>query len=134
MAAARNRVGTRQMRKAGPLALAGFCLLLLLSIVSSHGGGAASACADSDKNSLPDGPAAPALQGNRAPFHLCFAPDGRRLYVTESAETTVAVIDPAAGRVLTRFDAGGQQPAGLTVSGDGRLLAVANSGSDSVVV
>jgi YVTN family beta-propeller protein len=80
------------------------------------------------------GPAAPALDGNRAPFRMRFAPDGKRLYVTESESGTVAVIDPAAGRVLDHLSTGGEQPAGLELAPGGELLAVANSYGDSVTL
>src|SRR5688572_23346158 len=104
MAAARIRAGTRDRRRAGAVALAGLCVLpLLLFIVSTHGGGAASAAPQNSGFSLPEGPAALALTGNRAPFRLCFAPDGSRVYVAESRESTVAVVDPASGRVLQRL-------------------------------
>lgn len=71
--------------------------------------------------------ARPALEGNRKPHQLAFSPDGSRLYVTEEAEDTIAVVDPAVRRVVGRFPSGGERPAGLAVSPDGRELAVANS-------
>lgn len=76
----------------------------------------------------------PATEGNRAPLQLRFSPDGKRLFVLESAEGTVAVLDPALPRVVARWKTGGERPTGMNVSADGRLLAVANSGSDTAVL
>lgn len=76
----------------------------------------------------------PALSGNRAPFELVFAPDGRRVYATEMAEGTVAVIDAATGAVQAHWSTGGERPAGLALSPDGSTLLVANSYSGSVAV
>jgi YVTN family beta-propeller protein len=74
----------------------------------------------------------PALSGNRAPYEIVFAPDGKRAYVSEWSEASVAVIDPAAGRVLRRLPTGGREPTGLALTPDGRTLLVTNSGDGSV--
>ncbi|MFN3649663.1 MAG: beta-propeller fold lactonase family protein [Armatimonadota bacterium] len=78
--------------------------------------------------------AAPAVQGNRAPYDLVFSPDGSRVYVTESAEGTVAVIDARERRVLSRFPTGGEMPRGLALTPDGSEVVVANSYSGTVSV
>lgn len=79
-------------------------------------------------------PPAPALTGNRAPYRVALSPDGRRAYVTEWAEGTVAVIDADAGRVVERLRTGGREPTGLALSPDGQTLIVTNSGSASVAL
>lgn len=76
--------------------------------------------------------ARPAIDGNRAPYDLVFSPDGRRAYVSEMAEGTVAVIDTSTHRVVNRFNTGGEEPTGLTLTPDGRSLLVTNSFSGSV--
>src|SRR5690606_15702324 len=78
--------------------------------------------------------AAPAVDGNRAPYDLVFSPDGKLAYVTEMAEGSVAVIDAAAGQVVRRFSTGGRRPAGIALTPDGRLLIVGNSYSASVAL
>ena len=55
---------------------------------------------------------------------------GNRLYVANAGDGTVTVVDPADPPPITV----GPQPSGLAVSPDGRLLYVADSGSDDVMV
>ncbi len=76
--------------------------------------------------------ARPAIGGNRAPYDLVFAPDGRRAYVTEKAEGTIAVIDISSHTVIDRFKTGGKEPTGLSLTPDGRSLLVTNSFSGSI--
>lgn len=79
-------------------------------------------------------PPAPALAGNRAPYHLVFSSDGRRAYVTEWAEGSVVVIDALAGRVVAHRATGGRAPTGLAITSDGSTLVVTNSGDGSVAL
>src|SRR5262245_48074030 len=56
------------------------------------------------------------------------APAGPRLYVSDETGGAVIVVDPAGGQVLERIEVG-KRPRGLRVSGDGKQLYVALSGS-----
>ena len=56
------------------------------------------------------------------------APPGPRLYVSDESGGNLIVIDPTAGKVLTRI-AVGKRPRGLRLSADGTQLFVALSGS-----
>ena len=64
---------------------------------------------------------------------LALSPDGRELYVANTAADTVAVVDTAGRRVVAEI-AVGLQPASLAVRPDGLQLVVANHLSDSVAV
>jgi serine/threonine protein kinase, bacterial len=55
---------------------------------------------------------------------------GNRLYVANAGDGTVTVVDPADPPPITV----GAQPSGLATSPDGRLLYVADSGSDDVML
>lgn len=79
-------------------------------------------------------PAGPAVAGNRAPYDLVFSPDGRRAYVSEMAEGSVAVVDVRERRVLDHWNTGGDRPTGIAISSDGLTLLAANSYSGSVAV
>ncbi|MGV3719619.1 MAG: beta-propeller fold lactonase family protein [Actinomycetota bacterium] len=79
-------------------------------------------------------PTGPAVDGNRAPHSIVLSADGRRAYVTEMAEATVAVVDVRARRVLDHWPTGGDRPTGIALSSDGRTLVVANSYSGDVSV
>jgi len=63
----------------------------------------------------------------RFPGGVAFA---NRLYVANAGDGTVTVVDPAAPPPITV----GAQPSGLATSPDGRLLYVADSGSDDVML
>lgn len=79
--------------------------------------------------------AGPAVEtGNRAPSKIVFARDGKKAFVTESAEGTVAVIRTDTFEVEARLPTGGKRPIGLALSPDGRTLAVCNSYSGSVAL
>jgi YVTN family beta-propeller protein len=78
--------------------------------------------------------AQPALEGNRGPYDVVFSRDGARAYVTEVAEGTVAEIDARSYQVLRRLPTGGEQPAGLALTPDGKTLVVANSFSGTVAL
>jgi YVTN family beta-propeller protein len=72
----------------------------------------------------------PKARGRRFPAGLALSPDGTRLYVAENLSDTLAVIDPANGRVLQRLPAG-NLPYGVAVAPDGTLW-VSAWGGDSV--
>lgn len=78
--------------------------------------------------------AKPALGGNRAPYDLVFSTDGKRAYVTESAEGAVAVIDVPRMAVIQRIPTGGEEPTNLALTPDGKTLLVSNSFSGSVAL
>jgi len=113
-------------QKPGLLRKWGACGCLLLAVAGS------ASLAQQSRVAIPV--ARPAVEGNRAPYDLVFAPDGKQAYVTESAEGAVAVIDVATARVTTHFRTGGEQPAGLAVTPDGAELLVANSYSGTVAI
>jgi YVTN family beta-propeller protein len=56
------------------------------------------------------------VSGSRDPFQvtILWSPDGRRIYVAETATDTVAEVDYASGRVLRRLKVG--------VGGDGLAI------------
>jgi len=58
---------------------------------------------------------------------------GKNVYVTELREGTVAEVDPAAGKVLRRLQAG-PRVAAVAVASKSKLLLAANSGLNSVSV
>jgi YVTN family beta-propeller protein len=76
--------------------------------------------------------ARPAVDGNRGPWRVVCSADGRRVYVAEAEEATVAELEAATGAVLRRLPTGGEQPNGLALTPDGRTLVVANTFSGSV--
>lgn len=79
-------------------------------------------------------PARPAVEGNRAPSAITFSPDGSLVYVTETAEDDVAVVDAAMLTVRARYASGGSRPTGICRTPDGSELLVANSYSGSVSI
>jgi YVTN family beta-propeller protein len=68
-----------------------------------------------------------------APDGIAITPDGAKVYVSSNSTGTVAVIDPAARRLLTSVPVG-MQPAGLSVTPDGRYVVVAVQGDGEAVV
>jgi len=73
------------------------------------------------------------VKSGAMPSHLAFSPDSRFVYVTEQGSNTVAKIDLAAGKVVTRF-AVGVAPAGIWLTPDGSKLLVGIMGQDFVAV
>lgn len=59
------------------------------------------------------------------PAHVVTDPEGRRAFVTNSGDDTIAVVDLAAGRVVANIPTG-DYPHGLRLAPDGRHLLVAN--------
>jgi len=72
--------------------------------------------------------------GNSIPIvvhHLAVSPDGGRLYVPNSFENNVWVMNAFNGTVITKVPAG-SVPLGAAVRSDGSLLYVTNLLSDTV--
>lgn len=67
------------------------------------------------------------------PEGLAVTPDGARVYVANSGDDSVSVIDVASGRVLAPISVGAR-PVGVAVTSDGSAAYVVNSGDDSVSV
>ena len=72
--------------------------------------------------------AQPDIKGVKYPAGMAVSPDGRRLYVAENMESTLAVIDLASGSVMQRF-ATGRYPYGVAVAKDGSVYVSAWGGS-----
>jgi YVTN family beta-propeller protein len=68
-----------------------------------------------------------------APDGLVVTPDGAKVYVSSNSTASVAVIDPAARRLVTSVPVG-MQPSGLSVTPDGRYVVVAVQGDGEAVV
>ncbi len=68
-----------------------------------------------------------------APDGIVITPDGAKVYVSSNSTGSVAVIDPAARRVVTTVPVG-MQPAGLSITPDGRYVVVAVQGDGEAVV
>ncbi len=60
--------------------------------------------------------------------------DGKRLWATSAAEAGVVELDAHSGEVKMLWKTGGTEPSALAISRNGRLVFVANSGSDEVTV
>jgi YVTN family beta-propeller protein len=97
----------------------------LLAIVLASAG-----LAEGEGPAIPQ--ARPAVEGNRAPYDLVFSRDGKRVYVTENAEGSVAVVDTSTMEVAARYSSGGEQPTGLGLTPDGSELVVSNTYSGSI--
>ena len=90
---------------------------------------------DGDRLSLVDSLALvpnAARLGRRYPAGVAVSPDGRRLYVAENLGDSLAVLDPATGRVLRRFPTG-RYPYGVVAAPDGTVY-VSAWGGDHVSV
>ncbi len=74
----------------------------------------------------------PSMDGNRGPFAIAFAPDGKKAFVAEFDEGAVAIIDTASGKIDANILTGGKEPTGIAVTPDGRTAVVANSFSGTV--
>ena len=79
----------------------------------------------------PDLPAPALPPATRGPVALVFDPSGKQVFVAESDEGSVAVLDVATGKVLRRLQTGGKQPTALAYH-PGGILVVANTFSGSV--
>ncbi len=73
-----------------------------------------------------------AVGGTRGPSALLFQSDGKRVYIAEQDENSVAVFDPGSQKQVASVPSGGEQPVGLALSPDGRTLAVTNMFSGSI--
>lgn len=86
------------------------------------------------KRAKPPGGAAAGRQAAYAsPTGVAFAPNGRRVYVTNRTANTVSVIDAAAGKVVAEVRVG-RGPAGVAVSPDGKWVYAANTWDHTVSV
>lgn len=92
---------------------------------------------------LPLLPPHPSVEPGSHPAALTLAPDGRRLYVALANRDAVAVVDlaPNPMRLAATLDTRlpgqnyfGAMPDALALSGDGKQLFVANTGSNAVAV
>ena len=83
----------------------------------------------------PPAPAPPPVPGAVAvggfPVAAAVSPDGSRVYVVNSADASVSMLDTKAGTVTATI-AVGREPFGIAVTPDGRRAYVANAGDDSV--
>jgi YVTN family beta-propeller protein len=68
-----------------------------------------------------------------APDGIAITPDGAKVYVSSNSTGSVAVLDPAARRLVTSVPVG-MQPAGLSVTPDGRYVVAAVQGDGEAVV
>lgn len=69
------------------------------------------------------------------PGNVAFGPLGRQVYVSNSGDDTVSVIDPAVQRVIDTYPLrAGSRPAALAVTSDGGRLVVACPGRQTVAV
>ena len=64
---------------------------------------------------------------------LTFSPDGTRLYASLGNDDAVAVVDPAARKLLTKVGVG-RTPHGVKVRPDGKELYVTNTAENTVSV
>ena len=71
------------------------------------------------------GPARAEDGPDRSPIALASSPDGSRLLVANQTGGSVALVDPAAGRVI-REVATGDRPSGVAISADGKLGVVSH--------
>jgi predicted alpha-1,2-mannosidase len=69
--------------------------------------------------------------GGEEPRDAVLGADGMRLYVTNAASASVAVIDTAAERLVATVKVG-QAPNGIHVTADGRTLWLANAGDGTI--
>jgi len=69
---------------------------------------------------------------NGTPFAVAMSPDGKRAYITDSANDRVSVLDVATRAVVGSIAVGGA-PSGIAVAGDGRAYVV-NSADGTVTV
>jgi YVTN family beta-propeller protein len=68
-----------------------------------------------------------------APKAIAVTPDGKALYVANSGNQTVSVIDTATNHILrTISDPGFSTPTGLAITPDGKAIYVSNHGSGTV--
>ncbi|MDQ1253154.1 MAG: hypothetical protein QG646_2302 [Euryarchaeota archaeon] len=67
------------------------------------------------------------------PFGVAITPDGKWVYVANSGNNTVSVIDTATNNVIDTVSVG-TKPYGVAVSPDGAKVYVTNQGSDNISV
>ena len=67
------------------------------------------------------------------PWLVTFTPDGAEVWVPNQRSNDVTVVDARRWRVITTVTGEFAQPDGIVVSGDGRLVFVANHNTDNVM-
>jgi YVTN family beta-propeller protein len=67
------------------------------------------------------------------PWLVAFTPDGREVWLPNQRSNDVTVIDAQHWSVLTTVKGDFAQPDGIAISGDGRLVFVANHNTDNVM-
>jgi YVTN family beta-propeller protein len=68
------------------------------------------------------------------PEGLAIAPDGAFLYVANSGDNTISIINTASNTVVSTFKVGSGGPVPLVLSADGSLLYVGNQNSNSISI
>jgi len=67
------------------------------------------------------------------PWLVAFTPDGAEVWVPNQRSNDVTVVDARRWRVVTTVKGDFAQPDGIAISGDGRLVFVANHNTDNVM-
>src|SRR6266550_2640335 len=67
------------------------------------------------------------------PWLVTFTPDGAEVWVPNQRSNDVTVVDARRWRVVTTVKGEFAQPDGIAISGDGRLVFVANHNTDNVM-
>jgi YVTN family beta-propeller protein len=67
------------------------------------------------------------------PWLVTFTPDGAEVWVPNQRSNDVTVVDARRWRVITTVKGEFAQPDGIAISGDGRLVFVANHNTDNVM-
>lgn len=68
------------------------------------------------------------------PWLVTFTPDGAEVWVPNQRSNDVTVVDARRWRVITTVKGDFAQPDGIAISGDGRLVFVANHNTDNVMM
>jgi YVTN family beta-propeller protein len=67
------------------------------------------------------------------PWLVTFTPDGSEVWVPNQRSNDVTVVDARSWRVITTVKGEFAQPDGIVISGDGRLVFVANRNTDHIM-
>jgi YVTN family beta-propeller protein len=81
----------------------------------------------------PPAPAPDTVLIGSFPVAVAVSPDDSRIYVVNSADASVSMLDSDSGTVTATIGVG-REPFGIALTPDGRLAYVANAGDDSVSV